>query len=652
MWFLLLEIFLLLALAAVFGALLAHWWFKRHYEDVTISHNANASKSDIALQGLLTKFDFETSMAKLNAPDLSPMEHRLNQMEDAISAITIPETDLSPVQHRLNAMEQAIANIKIPEIPQTDFSPLEERLFSMESMLSAPTPDNNDDTSERLSVIEDKLAAIATRTADLRNTDTARLERQMDVMANAIAEHGEVDMTTFEARLHGLEDAITALHMPEIDLGPIHSGLTRVEMSLANLDMPEIDLSAVESRVHAMHESVTEHRALDLNEKDELHKRLINLSTAVSALRSTDFSPLDRRLDDIETRIAHINIPEPDLSTVDDSLSMLHTRMTALEARLDESAKKQVDFNPINQRLDQIHAEAQRLEYIQAEISRLDRMEGKMSSLRTDITDAVPNLEPLEQRLTALQSEIANQPAPDLAPIISSVYAMEQRMDFGAMENRLTSIEYGLAALHHMLRSRQAQEASYRTPAPAERPQTPPPPPAFTQHKPEPTYYRAPQPTQTYTPPPPRDPWPDELPVTRPFDVPDTPNTSGYEYQTAPMPERKSRLKPRPEPTRAPIAPRDLFNEARRPNDKANLLMRPAFGAPDDLEEISGVGPMLHGLLTEIGVFYFWQVAEWGPREIEWVDDMLDGFNGRIERDDWVGQARILANGQGAAKRP
>ena len=119
------------------------------------------------------------------------------------------------------------------------------------------------------------------------------------------------------------------------------------------------------------------------------------------------------------------------------------------------------------------------------------------------------------------------------------------------------------------------------------------------------------------------------------FEAPHEPRPYDYEYEPTPPPP-----------------PRDAVSEVRRPDDKANLLTRPAFGTPDDLEEISGVGPMLHGLLTEIGVYYFWQVAEWGPNEIEWVDDMLDGFNGRIERDDWVGQAKILATGVNAARRP
>jgi len=73
----------------------------------------------------------------------------------------------------------------------------------------------------------------------------------------------------------------------------------------------------------------------------------------------------------------------------------------------------------------------------------------------------------------------------------------------------------------------------------------------------------------------------------------------------------------------------------------ANLL-KGAKGDADDLKKISGVGPKLEGVLNEIGVFHFWQISEWGPAEIEYMDDRLS-FKGRIERDDWIKQAGEFA---------
>jgi len=71
-------------------------------------------------------------------------------------------------------------------------------------------------------------------------------------------------------------------------------------------------------------------------------------------------------------------------------------------------------------------------------------------------------------------------------------------------------------------------------------------------------------------------------------------------------------------------------------------LLKGAKGEADDLKKISGVGPKLEGVLNEIGVFHFWQIAEWGPAEIEYMDDRLS-FKGRIERDGWIKQAGDFA---------
>ena len=68
-------------------------------------------------------------------------------------------------------------------------------------------------------------------------------------------------------------------------------------------------------------------------------------------------------------------------------------------------------------------------------------------------------------------------------------------------------------------------------------------------------------------------------------------------------------------------------------------------GEPDDLKAMKGVGPALEKLLHSLGIFHFHQIASWGPDEISWMDANLDGFRGRVSRDDWVPQARELASG-------
>lgn len=65
---------------------------------------------------------------------------------------------------------------------------------------------------------------------------------------------------------------------------------------------------------------------------------------------------------------------------------------------------------------------------------------------------------------------------------------------------------------------------------------------------------------------------------------------------------------------------------------------------PDDLKMISGVGPKIEATLHGIGIYTFEQISKWKKAEREWVDTYLK-FSGRIERDDWVKQAKVLAKG-------
>ncbi len=75
-------------------------------------------------------------------------------------------------------------------------------------------------------------------------------------------------------------------------------------------------------------------------------------------------------------------------------------------------------------------------------------------------------------------------------------------------------------------------------------------------------------------------------------------------------------------------------------------LTKPRSGRGDDLKRIKGVGPKLEGELHKMGYYHFDQVAEWSGDEVAWVDGNIKGFPGRVTRDRWVPQARLLASGK------
>jgi len=80
----------------------------------------------------------------------------------------------------------------------------------------------------------------------------------------------------------------------------------------------------------------------------------------------------------------------------------------------------------------------------------------------------------------------------------------------------------------------------------------------------------------------------------------------------------------------------------------AEPVHQPAATAGDDLRQIKGVGPKLANLLNSLGVTHYAQIASWDDAEIDRIDAQLGAFQGRIRRDDWPAQARLLAAGDRA----
>jgi predicted flap endonuclease-1-like 5' DNA nuclease len=88
-----------------------------------------------------------------------------------------------------------------------------------------------------------------------------------------------------------------------------------------------------------------------------------------------------------------------------------------------------------------------------------------------------------------------------------------------------------------------------------------------------------------------------------------------------------------------------LMSETKEVGKQPVLLTAPRNGKKDNLQLIKGVGGVLESLLNEIGIYHFDQIANLTKEEILWLDNSMS-FPGRIEREEWVIQAKKLANGE------
>ncbi len=110
--------------------------------------------------------------------------------------------------------------------------------------------------------------------------------------------------------------------------------------------------------------------------------------------------------------------------------------------------------------------------------------------------------------------------------------------------------------------------------------------------------------------------------------------TKGTTIVTEDAPVLSIELEEEPEPVFNPNAQKSVLGE------KIITEAHPK----DDLTMINGIGPFIEKQLNDIGIFTFEQISQMNQADIEAVTREIGYFPGRIEKDDWVGQAKALAD--------
>jgi len=125
-----------------------------------------------------------------------------------------------------------------------------------------------------------------------------------------------------------------------------------------------------------------------------------------------------------------------------------------------------------------------------------------------------------------------------------------------------------------------------------------------------------------------------EIKVTR-----EAPRTTNTKPAQEPRPAARS---PAVEPIRpdAARAPQVASGEPSRPVG----IDAPFSDKADDLKLIKGIGAKNEKICNDLGVFHFAQIADWSSDEAAWVGHHM-AFPGRVEREHWIPQAKLLASG-------
>lgn len=96
---------------------------------------------------------------------------------------------------------------------------------------------------------------------------------------------------------------------------------------------------------------------------------------------------------------------------------------------------------------------------------------------------------------------------------------------------------------------------------------------------------------------------------------------------------------------KAPVAKVPAKAPASKAAGISNRLAAPRDGKADNLTRIRGIGMVNEKKLNDHGIFHFDQIAAWKKADVEAAEAYL-AFDGRIAREEWVSQAKLLGQGK------
>jgi tetrahydromethanopterin S-methyltransferase subunit B len=709
MTFLFLKIAGLMLLAAGFGAWLARWFFRHRYEDVTVQYTGWQNDWAQWRKGLDSKLSLRQMI------DLSPVTERLNELEslvrgfgmpkpppvdlepvlDAVKAIRIPEPpayDFTPLYSRMYEVEQHVASIRIP-----DLAPLHERIDSLEASVQRsvaaieipkPIPTDLSPVMAGLASLVDSTRAGLASASESARADLAPLYDRVNDLDTAVRDlprPAPVDLVPVLDRLAAVDAHVGAIRIPEQppapNLQPLHAKLDAVEKAVADIRMPSLDLAPVHARLGEIEQSFGRSVAQAFAAiPAPVPPRETDLTPVIARVAAVE-APVMQRLAALDNRVQAIRFDPP--PPVD--LAPLQAKVDALEAALAAvlaaAQSRSIDFAPLEARLAQLEsslartlaesvgrlpqpASAKEPDFT-AVLSRLAAVDARVQGIKLPPAPPTVNLTPLHDKLDAMSRVVgtlklpplpppaAPMPPPvDLAPLRSSLEkrldtleravsgirmpAAAPAVDLKPIVDRLAGLEAAIGRLESGARVeamtlRRASPVAATAVEPAPRKPAAPPPPLAASVAPA---------------------------VVPPIAAPQTQRAA----TASPEPEQGGPPPGRPkvgEPARGeadePSVGAQLglaFDTRHIRSGSRNLLTHAVFGKGDDLKEIVGVAAGLERLLHDVGVYYFWQIAEWTEKDIAYVDARLKAFKGRITRDAWIAQCVKLAAKSSAAPKP
>lgn len=546
MLYLLQQLAVPLALAAVFGGGLAGWsWHCIRNRALWIERDGERNRLRNELLGLVGYAPTDDRGYTLGNAELDALQIRYEQASDEADAL----------RRELTERETVCAEH-------------DRRIRELEAQLLAASSDTA--AADRLVLLEQALRDAETKGADLERR-AALLEADLDSATLPQDEEPSVEVRAMRWKSRYLEGRVNFLETKE---------------HLAGAAVPAVDLSDELAAAHARIAALEGASASD----DELNRERWRTRYAEARVRFLEGEVK-------APKAAPVALAAPVAEPVDSEAdNRRRWRMRYLEARAAwlEGRLRDAGARPVEEAAPQAFVDT-----------------GELDAARSDLAALRDRLAAAESRATQAVGERARM-AGILAEKEGALAGAQS--DTGAATRRLADLEAERTTL--LARIAELENAP----------------------KPEPVRVEVP------------------VPAAAPAEDPEAARLkwrSRYLDSRVRYLEQSIALAPRAAAEQRPPAPRD---DTFAPLEQGGAEVKPQGlpaargGAPDDLRMIAGVTPRIESTLNSLGVYHFDQIAQWSPANIDWIERYL-AFKGRIGREQWVEQARALANGGAADSR-
>ncbi|MBX2812515.1 MAG: hypothetical protein KTR25_11925 [Myxococcales bacterium] len=601
--YLLAQILIFLVLAMLFGGVCGYLWFRQSFEDVTESYSQSQQQYILSSSG---------------AGDLKPLVSGFRQIslridefaQQVLDKYSDSQVNLNPLLSKLSTLSGELADMH---------HNLSEKLPELNTVKTAKLIDNSFDLSTleaRFQKLQERIEYIPHETALALGPLKAillDLEGRLDRLPPATT----LDLSPLESRFQLFDEQLTRA----IQAGSPHKvRFQQFEEQLTLLaDTTAASLSPLNDRFEQLEKQLNRVATIDLS---RLEDRFEQLERQLNRTTSVDLSPLEDRFQQLERQLNRTSV----------DLSPLEHRFEQLEKQL--SRTPSVDLSPLDDRFQQLGRQLSRATTID-----LSPLEDHFQRLKEQFTHAPPAtsaaLNSLDNRLQQIVDRLSYLPretAIDLHPLEKQLHQLEEQLtliprtsqpDLGPLELRLKQLEEQLTQVSHAATANisplkiQIQQIEDRL--------IYPPPSSIVDLSPIEARMASLEST---------------LPTFREqlTDI----EIKLVEVGNANILDSSTDWQKLDPAVAIPNGPPESFELVRRSDGSKNLLKHPAYGLPDDFRLMSGIGPVLESSLRNIGVYYFWQMADWTREDIAFIDARLTPFRGRIQRGNWVVQARVL----------